>query len=205
MLSAVNKWKLLLPACFALLLLALGQKFAPVLQYDRSLILAGEYWRIFTCHFTHTGWQHLLLNLAGAILVFALFFRLYSPLSWLLGTGCCAIGIGMSLLIFSPDLEWCRGLSGVLHGLLMMGLIGGVRQGETIYWLGLPALVGKLAVEQLAGPSSHTMQLIHAQVITQAHLAGTIAGVIAAFTILASRETANRIHHVDSRASGLSP
>ena len=27
-----------------------GQYFAPLLQYDRSAIIAGEYWRVLTCH-----------------------------------------------------------------------------------------------------------------------------------------------------------
>lgn len=194
MLNVGRKWKILLPGCLALfLLLTLGQRFSSFLQYDRSLILAGEYWRIITCHFTHTGWPHLLLNMAGALLVFALFFRLYSPLSWLLGSVCCMVGIGLSLLVFSPDLTWYRGLSGLLHGLLLMGLIGGIRKGETFYWVGLLALVGKLAMEQLVGPSGHTVQLIHAPVITNAHLAGVIAGGIAASVILFATRTVQKI------------
>ena len=163
---------------------ALAQKFSTSLQYDRSLILEGQYWRLLTCHFTHTGWQHLFLNFAGAVLVFALFFRLYSSWSWLLGTMCCMIGISLSLLVFNPHLVWYRGLSGLLHGLLMMGLIGRIGKGDRAYWIGVLALIAKLAMEQMAGPAGKTIQLIHAPVITNAHLSGAVTGGMVACVLL---------------------
>ena len=184
-----KRYRLHLALLMLLITAALGQKFSTSLQYERSLILNGEYWRIITCHFTHTGWQHLFLNLAGAMLVFSLFFQLYSPLSWLLGTLCCMVGISLSLLVFSPNLEWYRGLSGLLHGLLMMGLIEGVRKKNVYCWVGLLALAAKLAMEQLVGPAGETIRLIHAPVITNAHLAGAIAGGIIACVLLAAQET----------------
>ena len=189
MLHVAPKRKLPFLAFLSLIIIALlGQKFALSLQYDRASVLNGEYWRIITCHFTHVGLNHLLLNMVGTILVFSLFFRLYSPLCWLIGASCCIVSIGLSFLLFSPNLEWYMGLSGLLHGLLMMGIIGEIRKGNMIYCIGLLAIVGKIAMEQIVGPSNYTNLFINAFVITSAHLSGAIAGGIIACVIIYLKE-----------------
>jgi len=165
-----------------------GQKFAPIFLYDRSLILNGEYWRILTCHFVHTGWNHLFLNLTASMLVFSLFFHLYSPLGWLIGAAFCMIGISLSFLLFCPNLEWYIGLSGLLHGLFVMGIIGEIRKGNILFCLGLLAVTTKLTLEYFIGPSNITNQFINAIVITNAHLSGAIIGCIAAYLIIFTRE-----------------
>lgn len=165
-----------------------GQKFAPIFFYDRSSILNGEYWRVLTCHFVHTGWNHLFLNLTAFLLVFSLFLHLYSPFGWLIGATFCMIGISLSFLFFCPTLEWYMGLSGLLHGLFVMGIIGEIRKGNTLYCFGLLAVTAKLALEYFIGPSNITNQFINALVITNAHLTGAIIGCIAACLIIFTQE-----------------
>jgi rhomboid family GlyGly-CTERM serine protease len=160
------------------------QEFPATFQYDRSAILEGEYWRIVTCHFVHTGWEHLLLSLIGVVLLFGLFVRLYSLFAWLTGALCCMIGISLSFLIFCPTLEWYKGLSGLLHALLLMGIVGEIRNGNKFYYFGLLAVTAKLAMEYIAGPADLTSQFTNAVVITSAHLAGAITGTMTGCIIL---------------------
>ncbi|MEJ2689001.1 MAG: rhombosortase [Deltaproteobacteria bacterium] len=161
-----------------------GQKCPAIFQYDRSAIIEGQYWRIVTCHFVHTGWEHLLLSLIGVALLFGLFARLYSLFAWLTGALCCMIGISLSFLVFCPTLEWYKGLSGLLHGLLVMGIVGEIRNGNKFYYLLLLAITGKLALEYFYGPADLTSQFTNAVVITSAHLAGAIAGGMTGCIIL---------------------
>jgi rhomboid family GlyGly-CTERM serine protease len=161
-----------------------GQKFAPIFLYDRAAILNGEYWRILTCHFVHTNWYHLFLNLTASLLVFSLFLHLYSPFGWLIGATFCIIGISLSFLFFYPTLEWYMGLSGLLHGLFVMGIIGEIRKGNILYCFGLLAVTAKLSLEYFIGPSNITIEFINALVITNAHLSGAIMGCITAYLII---------------------
>jgi len=185
--TKTNKQTLILIISLVIVLLA-GQKFSSIFQFDRSLIIEGEYWRILTCHFVHTGWGHLLLNLVGALFILRLFAHLYSPFTWFTGTICCMIGISFSFLIFCPTLEWYVGLSGLLHGLLMMGIIGEMKNGNRFYCLVLLAIFGKLATEYFNGPSELTGQLINFSIITSAHLAGAITGGITACYVIISQK-----------------
>jgi rhomboid family GlyGly-CTERM serine protease len=171
---------------------ALREDLALLFQYDRASIIHGELWRAFTCHLTHTGWSHLLLSLSGAILVFALFGALYPPFAWLTGLMGCMAGTSVGLLLFCPGLEWYRGFSGVLHGLLAMGLVGGIKRVGGVYYLGIVALLAKILAEHLLGPSIHTSLLISAPIIKNAHLYGAIAGGVMACLLLQAKTLADR-------------
>lgn len=146
------------------------------LQYDREYILSGELWRMVTCHFTHTNWHHLLLNLTGALLIYTLFGSLCSFSLWSLSLAGCITTISTGIFLFHPEVEWYRGLSGVLHGLLTVGLLGGIKKGITIYFIGLLAMVGKLISEVTFGSPLETELAIGASVISEAHIYGAVAG-----------------------------
>ncbi len=176
------------PPALALLsvvtVLLLGQVFSHTFEYQRASILNGEYWRIVSGHFTHTQWSHLLLNGLGLALILKLFYPIYSPLYWSLGGSFCLIGIGLSFLLFSPELEWYRGLSGLLHGLLMMAMIGEISRGKRLYYLGLLALVGKVIAEQTTIEAGRLTEFIGATVIFDAHLYGVISGGLVALIFI---------------------
>jgi rhomboid family GlyGly-CTERM serine protease len=161
-----------------------GQNHWVIFQYSRSAIMAGEYWRIVTCHLVHTGWRHLFLNSIGLVLIFGLFAHLYSPWVWFAGVLSCMIGISLSFLVFCPTLAWYMGLSGVLHGLLLMGLIGEIKNGNKFYYFGLLAIIGKLAMEYFAGPADLASQFGKAFVISPAHFSGAIIGGVTTCLII---------------------
>jgi len=66
-------WRLhVLPLSIVLISTALalgGQTVTEALRYQRGAILDGQWWRLISGNLVHLGWSHLLLNLAGLILV----------------------------------------------------------------------------------------------------------------------------------------
>ena len=100
------------------------------LPYERIAIGEGEWWRLLTGNLIHLGWGHLGLNVAGLLAIGWLFAEDYAikDWGWILVTGGLATSIG--LYLFNPEIAWCVGLSGVLHGLFAAGAIAGAAPGD---------------------------------------------------------------------------
>jgi rhomboid family GlyGly-CTERM serine protease len=176
----------LLAVCGLLALLELGGdpvRFA--LGYERVALAGGEWWRILTAHFVHIDVWHALLNGLGVILMWALFARDFSPLRWaaIYLTACLAVSGG--LWFFDPQVEWYRGASGALHGVMTAGTLAHLRRRDLDGWILAVFIVTKLAYEQFAGamPFSGT----HSTVI-DAHLYGAVGGLVPALFLHSSRE-----------------
>jgi membrane associated rhomboid family serine protease len=58
-------------------------RISDLLIYNRSLITAGEYWRIISGHFFHSNTNHFLLNTAAVALLWALHGQYYSYKNYL--------------------------------------------------------------------------------------------------------------------------
>lgn len=164
---------ILLPVSFSLL----GEKAVDYFEYSRSGLLHGEVWRIFFCHFTHINWHHVFLNILGALLIYILLGNLYSLTIWAVAVTGCAIGVSVGLLFFHPEILWYRGLSGVLHGLFMMGVIRGMRQGNVLYCFAFLGITAKLISELISGPGTISAGLLNAPVISEAHFYGSAMGL----------------------------
>ena len=157
---------------------ALSTVANPILRFDRSAIQHGEVWRLFSGNFVHLGWSHLLLNLAGLAVIWALYHRLLSLRSWLLVVVVSSLAVGVGLWLLNPQLEWYVGLSGSLHGLFFAGAITSLAAGYRAEWLLLVVMFGKLLWEQFVGPTPGTADLAGGPVIVDAHLYGAIAGIV---------------------------
>lgn len=153
------------------------------LRFDRAGISGGEFWRLLTGHFVHLGWGHLVLNVLGLILVWSICGRAFSARGWCLVLLLLLLGIDVGLWFFDPGLEWYVGLSGLLHGMLMAGILMMVLAGSRdLLVLGL-LVVAKVIWEQLSGPLPGSEGLAGAAVVVNAHLYGALAGVAAAVLI----------------------
>lgn len=177
-----------LPFVLALLsvLIAAGGNAASLqLRYERALILDGEWWRLITGHLVHLGWSHLLLNLAGLALIWGLFQRQLGTLAWWWVWLASTLAVSAGLFFFDTDLGWYVGLSGVLHGLIVAGLLMSLRQdhwwGD---WVLLAIVIAKLISEQLYGSLPGTTEMAGGDVIVDAHLYGAVGGAIAALPLL---------------------
>ncbi len=160
----------------ALTVMVLGDDVAELLRYQRQSILDGAFWRLFSGHLVHLGWTHLWLNLAGLWLIWAIAGDTLSASGWWLLFLFCALFTSVGLLLFNPELQWYVGLSGILHGLLLAGLI--VRlMGDRRDVLPVLIVLGvKLAWEQLYGPMPGSEASIGYTVVVDAHLYGAIGG-----------------------------
>lgn len=171
-----------LPLSFALmaLIVAAGGVHADEwLRYERSYIFVGEIWRLFTAHFVHLGWSHLLMNLAALALIWMLFGRMLSQSAWILISLASMLGVSLGLLLFSPSIGWYVGLSGMLHGLFAAGVIASLRAGNRLEIMLLLLLLGKLMWEQIYGPLPGTAGFAGGAVVTDAHLYGAVSGFVA--------------------------
>lgn len=171
-----------LPLLFALMALIVAVGGTPAdewLRYERSPILSGEVWRLFTAHFVHLGWSHLLMNLAALALIWMLFGRMLRLSVWIVISLASMLGIGLGLLLFSPSIDWYVGLSGMLHGLFAAGVMVSLRAGNRLEIMLLLLLLGKLMWEQIYGPLPGTAEFAGGAVVTDAHLYGAVSGFVA--------------------------
>jgi rhomboid family GlyGly-CTERM serine protease len=138
------------------LLIALLPGANDCLQFDRSAIAAGEWWRLFTGHLTHWGTEHL----AWDLLVFV-------ALGMICETGnrrqfvtvLAASSLAISFVVWAllPDAQIYRGLSGLdtalFASLAISMLIHSVREQRrgwsSVIAVLLISLMGKIALEML--------------------------------------------------------
>jgi rhomboid family GlyGly-CTERM serine protease len=152
--------------------------------YNRTAISNMEIWRLFSGHFLHTNLAHLMLNLLGVALLWALHGEYYSP------KPLSALLLGLTLLTsvfifyFSPSMQWYVGLSGVLHGLFVWGAVKDVQLGEKTGVLLLIGIALKIAYEQFVGGTENIAALIQANVAVDSHLYGAISGLLLALLSL---------------------
>jgi rhomboid family GlyGly-CTERM serine protease len=144
------------------------------LGYDRAALAQGEWWRAITAHFVHIDSQHALLNGLGITLMWALFARDYSPLRWLAIYLAASLGISAGLWFLNPEVEWYRGASGALHGVMTAGTLAHLRRRDLDGWILAIFIVAKLAYEQFAGAMPFQDA---ASTVVDAHLYGATGGL----------------------------
>jgi rhomboid family GlyGly-CTERM serine protease len=177
---------LILAVLAAVLLLpsVMGEHGRVLLRYERGGIAGGEAWRLLTAHGVHLGWSHAALNALGLILMWALFARDYRPRHWVLIILASIIAIDAGLWYFAPGVDWYVGASGWLHGVMAAGTLAHLRRRDLDGWILAVFLLAKLGAEQW-GP----LPLAGGQpVIVQAHLYGTVGGLLAAACLPSRRE-----------------
>lgn len=164
-----------------------GEGARLVLRWEREAIAAGELWRLVTGHLAHLGTEHLLLNLAGLCLVWLLVGRRLGPLRWWLVTALSMAAIDAGFWLLAPGLAWYVGLSGLLHALLVAGSVAGLREAPLESGALVLLVIGKVAVEQLTGPLPGSEAAAGGPVVVDAHLYGTVAGLLSGAALLPRR------------------
>jgi rhomboid family GlyGly-CTERM serine protease len=149
-----------------------------LLAYDRDQINDFQWWRLITGHFLHTNTVHLLLNTVGLTLLWALHGYYYNIARYLIQFFALCLGTSISLYLFSEQMGWYVGLSGVLHGLFVIGAYFDIKQKIKTGWLMFIGVWLKVIHEQIFGASEEVAQLIAANVAIDAHLYGTMTGSI---------------------------
>nr|WP_041409791.1 rhombosortase [Shewanella amazonensis] len=175
---------LLSALCAALYLLPIDSQ----LNWQRSQIGAGEYWRLISGNLLHTNHWHLLMNLAGFWVILSLHHFHYRATGLLLLLFALCLGEGVGLYLCYPSLHAYVGLSGILHGLFAFGSLMDIERGLRSGWLLLLGLGLKVGYEQYFGASSDVASLIGARVATESHLVGALVGTVLGAAYLAVRK-----------------
>lgn len=168
----------MLLAVMAIMLTFIGDsQYEEQLRYQRALF-SEQPWRLLTHAFIHINYQHFLLNASALALLFFLFNEAFKSFAWLIALTGSAIISATGLYFTSPDVEWCVGLSGALHGLIVYALL---RTKAHPLWLF--AIIGKIIAEQLPQLKDTdflalTESFISATVVVDAHLWGAVGGLL---------------------------
>ena len=150
------------------------------IRFDRELIAGGHFWLLFSGNFTHLNWAHWALNMGGLAIV-AFFFSPYGNVKqWMVVVFVSSFIVGTGLYWFNPQITWYVGLSGVLHGLFIYGVIHEIKVHPTSGVVLMFLLVGKLVWEMFNGALPGSEDISGGNVITDAHLYGAIAGMCCA-------------------------
>lgn len=187
-------WPAILVVALCLGLEIGGSPVRQILSYERPAVLAGQWWRLVTANFVHSGWPHVLLDLSGFVLLWLLFGETLGPRRFWVATGVGAVAVGLGVFYCSPGVEWYVGISGVLHTYWAAGALLAVARKE---WGGrwlLGFLVAKLTYERIWGPLPTSSWAIGGPILTIAHLYGAIAGALLGFLWIAhDRRVARRV------------
>lgn len=173
-----------LPLTVGLVVVALaigGRPVTDMLAYGREALVDGQWWRALSGHFVHLGAVHAALNLGGLAALLLLCPHQPPAREWLRRIGWLSLAISALLFVAAPTVNRYVGLSGVLHGLFVLGLVPMARSGDRVAMAGLLLLFAKLAWEQAMGPSADEERLIGGNVVTLAHLFGTLAALVYGF------------------------
>jgi rhomboid family GlyGly-CTERM serine protease len=154
------------------------------LQYDRSALAAGEWWRIFTCHWTHFSADHLAWDV-GAFALLGAICEARSRARFMTCVGLAAALIPAAIWILLPQMQIYRGLSGIgsavfvllavdlLRSQHQIGARGEIRTGAVVV---LALFIAKIVVETLSGRTVFVKSTTEMTPVPIAHLVGAAVG-----------------------------
>lgn len=158
-----------------------------LLQYHRQSLLDGQVYRLLTTHIVHTNVYHALINFTALVIIGVLSSRHMRPKDWWVGLAISGLFVSTCLIMLEPQLQWYRGLSGVLHGIVVILILGARQVAGAIRGIFFIGLVLKLILEQAGVVLMPGDQLLGAPVVINAHLYGAMGGVLAYLVLQMTR------------------
>jgi rhomboid family GlyGly-CTERM serine protease len=153
----------------------------PGLIYERSEILRGQIWRLWTGHWVHFGGAHLFWNLAVLVPAGGWAERL-APSAFRVLCFLSAGVIGAAMLLLDPALAHYGGLSALAAAALAFLALAqlSARTDGRWFWRGVLLLLGlKIAAEMLLGRSLLAdFEETGIRGVPLAHLAGILSAVV---------------------------
>lgn len=148
------------------------------LMFDRDAINNGQVWRLFSAHFVHLSMPHLLGNAMGVALLAYIAGRSLNNLVGISLLIWCVLVVGVGLYGYADYLQRYVGLSGVLHGLLLVAPFISPFYSRRIAMCFLLVIVSKVIWEQSSFYDDMAMAgLIGGRVEANAHMLGVLAGL----------------------------
>ena len=150
---------------------------AEALQYDRTAVLGGELWRIATCHWTHWSLDHLLWDLAVFVGLGAACEQMNRS-RYLACLAAATILIPLAVVIFLPDIETYRGLSGLDSALFSLLVISNLDRRLSLGVGFLAAFLLKTAYEAATGATVFVSSPTDIASVPLAHAVGALMGML---------------------------
>ena len=145
------------------------------LEFNRSKILSGEWWRLLTSHLTHFDEWHLAANLAYlSILIY--WSRHLALEGWLSYCAFATVVVPVALLLEPDPLEYYRGISALLYGLTVWGSLALAARGRRYLYLIPVGILIFIAIE-LLGLTPVRYLAADAVVYPAAHLYAVLAAI----------------------------
>ena len=120
--QAIRRYRATMLLVLAALVALMVPGTAEALQYDRHELLAGQWFRLFTCHWTHWNAEHAFWDILMFGFLAAVCER-RSRAAMLWATFASACTISATLWWLAPQLETYRGLSGLDSSLFMLVVV----------------------------------------------------------------------------------
>ena len=148
-------------------------------QYAQKEVADGQWWRLITGNLIHLNWQHFAMNAVALVVIIMLLPDILKFAELFIVFLLCCLGVTAALWAFNPTIFWYVGLSGALHGVLVVLLLFEVVTSKQLWSIILCILVlFKLIWEIFLGPLPGSETTAGGIVIVQAHLYGAVSGVL---------------------------
>lgn len=149
------------------------------LMFDRSAINSGQLWRLFSGHFVHLSPMHMFGNALGVILLGYIAGKYLNNKLGVFLLAWCVLVVGIGLYGYADYLQRYVGLSGVLHGLLLVAPFVSKFYSRRIACAFFVVIVSKVTWEQSSFYDDMAMlNMIGGRVEANAHLLGVVAGIV---------------------------
>ncbi|MHB1156581.1 MAG: rhombosortase [Phycisphaerales bacterium] len=158
------------------------------LQFSRTGIEAGQWWRIITGHWTHFSFEHLLWDGVMFASMGWVVCR-YSMKRFGICVAASAAAISLAVYVMQPGFEVYRGLSGIDTALFTAAcvLVGRAawakrdRATMSVVGIALAGLMAKVIYEVIVGRPVFVQHDKSFTVVPLAHMVGAVIGVLTGF------------------------
>lgn len=164
----------------AVTLLCAFEPMSSALKFERILVEQGQVWRLATAWVAQLNWQHWLINQWGLVVLALL---LPTQMSAPRVAGFVFVWLMSSVLLWFSDYTNYTGLSGLLYGWLVLGLVYSPFYPAWLRWLIGVVITAKVLQENALLPVNDVTgdwvaALINANVAHESHLWGLVSGLI---------------------------
>jgi len=195
----LGRW-LDIPLTIGVSLFALGAAFAPRmggwLEFNRSAVMAGEWWRILTGHFVHWNLDHLMWDLLVFVVLSAMCER-RNQMRFVVTLSAAAVLISAATWWLLPDVASYRGLSGLDTAIFALLAVSNLQEcWQRRQWLGVAvvsglvvALAAKIGFEAVTGGTWFVDASRGGfRPVPLAHVVGGLCGVVCALRLSEEKE-----------------
>lgn len=173
---------------------------SPWLQFSRPAIADGQWWRLFTCHWTHWSLDHLMWD-ALVFVVLGILCERISRARMVVCLVVSAAAIPSVVWWLNPGLENYRGLSGLDSALFTLLLVALARSaiaerrwcGVAISMVMLAMFGGKVIYETVTGATIFADHVAGGfEPVPLAHAVGAVAGLVCGLVSPPTRRAAGQ-------------